>query len=159
MSAMPEMLRGHEFEALKSRFENQTELLHRMTLIDLQVFSGYISLQLALGAWLATHERDLIGLVPRIGVMLIDLVLMVIAGALLYNNHKRRAEVVAIVRNCNEALGYETEGVFLDGRTLNVPTKFRPWGGLFFVGIVSAFAGVGLVVFGSASLACSAMIH
>jgi hypothetical protein len=103
-----------------------------MTLIDLQVFSGSISLQLALGAWLATHEHT--GLVPRIGVMLIDLVLMVVAGALLYNNYKRRAEVVAIVRNCNEALGYETEGVFLDGRTLNVPTKFRPWGGLFFTG-------------------------
>jgi hypothetical protein len=85
------MLRGHEFEALTCRFENQTELLHRMTLIDLQVFSGYISLQLALGAWLATHEHDLTGLVPRIGVMLIDLVPMVVAGALLYNNYKRRA--------------------------------------------------------------------
>ncbi len=66
---MPEMLRGHEFEALTCRFENQTELLHRMTVIDLQVFSGYISLQLALGAWLATHEHDLTGLVPRIGVI------------------------------------------------------------------------------------------
>jgi hypothetical protein len=85
------MLRGHEFEALTCRFENQTELLHRMTVIDLQVFSGYISLQLALGAWLATHEHDLTGLVPRIGVMLIDLVPMVVAGALLYNNYKRRA--------------------------------------------------------------------
>ncbi len=42
---MPEVFRGHEFEALKCRFENQTEQLHRMTLTDLRVFSGYITLQ------------------------------------------------------------------------------------------------------------------
>jgi hypothetical protein len=99
---MPEMLRGHEFEALTCRFENQTELLHRMTAIDLQVFSGYISLQLALGAWLATHEHDLTGLVPRLGVMLIDLELMVVARATLqqlYAARGSRCDCAQLQRN------------------------------------------------------------
>lgn len=50
--------------------------------------------------------------------------------------------------NCNEALGYETEGIYLDNRKLNVPSEFRAWAGWYFVGIGAAFLGVVLVVFG-----------
>ena len=145
---MPEIFRGHEFEALRCRFENQTESLHRMTLIDLRVFSGYITLQLALGAWLATHQDKLAAVTAKTGLMIIDLALALIAGVLLFNSYKRRKEVAGIVRNCNRALGYETEGVYLHGEALNVPTRFRPWAGWYFLGIIAAFAGVGLVLFG-----------
>src|ERR1700688_4683346 len=64
--AIDSKLRGCDVVAIKVE---DVAPHHRMTVIDLQVFSGYISLQLALGAWLATHEHDLTGLVPRIGVM------------------------------------------------------------------------------------------
>jgi hypothetical protein len=149
--AMAEAFRGHEFDALKCRFENQTEQLHRMTLIDLRVFSGYITVQLALGAWLATNRDALAGVTAMFGLMVIDLVLAVVAAALLYNNYQRRKEVTGMVRNCTEALGFETDGIYLDGRKLNVPTSFRPWVGWYFAGIVAAFLGVALVVFGNAS--------
>lgn len=148
---MLEVFRGHEFEALRCRFENQTEQLHRITLIELRVFSGYITLQLALGAWLATHQDKLAGVTARIGLMGIDLVLAVVAGALLYVSFKRRKEITGIVRNWHKALGYETEGVYLDGATLNVPTQFRTWAGWYFLGIGSALAGIGLVLFGTTS--------
>ncbi len=144
---MPNFYVGHEFEALKCRLENQTELLHRMTLIDLRVFSGYITLQLALGAWIATHSDKIPNLTIRIGLMIIDLVLAVVATALLFNNYKRRKEVGGIVRNCNIALGYETPGVYLDNEKLNVPTQFRPWAGWYFTGIAAGILGIALILF------------
>lgn len=55
----PEVFRGHEFEAVKCRFENQTEQLYRMTMIDLRVFSGYITIQLALAAWASDRTRTI----------------------------------------------------------------------------------------------------
>ena len=144
---MVEMYKGHEFEALRCRFENQTELLYRMTLLDLRIFSGYITLQLVLGAWIATNTEALSHLSVKTGLIIIDLVLATIAGALPYNDFRRRKEVAAIVRNCNEALGYETEGLYLEKKALNVPTKFRPWAGWYFVGIVAAFVGIVLILF------------
>ena len=142
----PEIFGGHEFEALKCRFENQTEHLYRLTTIDLRAFSGHVSVQLALTAWLATHQKDLAGEAARIGVMVVDLVLASVAGVLLYNNFRRRKEVAGTVRRCNEALGYETEGVYLEGRKLNHPTDFWPWGKVYFVGL-AAVAGVAIVLF------------
>jgi len=146
---MPKHYAKHEFEALRYRFENQTEQLYRMTLIDLRIFTGYITLQLALGAWTATHEADIAGGTVRVGLLIIDLALAIIAAALLYNNYKRRTEVVGTVKNCNQALGYEDEGVYLEGSPLNAHTKFRPWAGWYFAGIVAGFAGVAMVLFGS----------
>lgn len=144
---MPEVYRGHEFEAVKCRFENQTEQLYRMTLIDLRIFTGYIALQLALGAWIATHGSAIPNMIVRIGLMIIDLVLTVGAIALLYNDLRRRKEVAGIVGNCNKALGYETPGVYIPSEKLNVETKFRPWAGWYFAGIVVGFLGITLVLF------------
>lgn len=139
----------HEFEALKARSENQTELLHRMTLIDLRVFTGFITLQLALGAWIATHHADMSSLTVRVGLLVIDLSLAVIATALLYNNFKRRKEVVGTVKNCNKALGYEESGVYLEGIPLNSKAVFRPWVGWYFAGIVAGFVGFVIVLIGT----------
>ena len=149
MKAMSKHYKNHEFEALRCRFENQTEQLYRMTLIDLRIFTGYITLQLALGAWTATHHAAIGSLTVRVGLLIIDLALAVIAAALLYNNYRRRTEVVGTVKNCNKALGYEDEGVYLEGSPLNAHTKFRPWAGWYFAGIVAGFTGVAMVLFGT----------
>ena len=147
MPATP-IYKGNEFEALKCRFENQTEQLYRMTLIDLRVFTGYITLQLALGAWIASHSSDFSGIILRVGLMLIDLVLAIVAWALLYMSRKRREEVVGIVKNCNTALGYEEPGVYLEGKALNVHMKFRPWAGWYYAGIIVGVVGLAFVLFG-----------
>jgi len=145
------VLRGHEFEALKCRFENQVEQLHRMTLIDIRVFSGYITLQLGFGAWIATQGTVLASVTSRVGLMIIDSVLAAIAGKLIYNSYRRRKEVAGVVRNCCVALGFKTVGVYLDGATLDVPTRFYPWVRWYILGIVAALAGVALVLFGKAA--------
>ena len=118
----------NEFEALKCRFKDQTELLYRITLLDLRIFTGYLTLQIALGAWIATHQTISSSLTVCAGLLLIDCSLAVIAIAFLYYNSERRLEVVETVKNCNEALGFEELGVYLHNRPLNahgVPTMGR----------------------------------
>lgn len=146
---MPKHYQNHEFEALRYRFENQTEQLYRMTLIDLRIFTGYITLQLALGAWIATHQPNIDSMVVRFGLLVIDAALSVIATALLYNNYRRRKEVVGTVNNCSEALGYEEAGVYLADRPLNVRMRFRPWVGWYFAAIVTGFVGILMVLLGT----------
>lgn len=146
---MPNHYQNHEFEALRCRFEDQTELLYRLTLIDLRIFSGYITLQLALAAWISIHRSEIEIPTMRAGLLVIDLALAVVAAALLYNNYKRRKEVTGTVKNCNEALGYNDSGVYLDERPLNAPTKFRPWAGWYYLGIIVSVVGVAMVLFGT----------
>lgn len=140
--------KGNEFEALKIRFENQTELLYRMSLIDIQVFTGYITLQLAFGAWIAAHPSNITDTFSRAGLLAIDLALAAIAFAMLFNSYERRKEVVETVNNCNSALGYSAPGVYLEGRPLNAETKWRPWAGWYFAGVVVGAAGVAMVLLG-----------
>ena len=149
MITMPKHYQNHEFEALQCRFENQTELLYRLTLLDLRIFTGYITLQLALGAWMATHPADISSPTVRAGLLVIDLSLAVIATAFVYNNYRRRLEIVDTVKNCNEALGYEDSGVYLESRRLNAHTVFRPWCGWYYAGIVVGFIGTVMVLFGT----------
>ena len=60
---------GNEFEALKVRYEDQVKLLRFMTQIDLRIFSGYMTLQLALAAWLAANPPS--GIFATIGILIV----------------------------------------------------------------------------------------
>ncbi len=137
---------GQKFEALKLRYTDHVELLRFITKLDVQIFSGYITIQLALGAWLATHPIN--GILPKIGIILIDIVLAVIALKVLYNDYRRRTEVVGIIKNINEALNFNSAGVYLPGSPLNVETKRRPWFVWFLIGIIVGVFGIIMVTFG-----------
>ena len=136
-----------KFEALKLRYDDHVELLRFMTKLDVQIFSGYIAVQLALGAWLATNPVQ--GGWAKAGILLIDIVLAVIAAKLLYNDFKRRDEVVSIIKNINDALHFNTPGAYLPDKSINVPTKTRPWFLWFMIGIVIGVAGIAMVTFGA----------
>ena len=88
---MKKIYEGNEFEAVKLRFENQTEQLYRMTMIDLRIFTGFITLQIALGAWLATKGAGLSSEL-KIGLAIIDIGLTYVACALLRNNATPRRD-------------------------------------------------------------------
>jgi hypothetical protein len=113
---MEPIYKEHRFEAAKIRYENQTDLLKRLTELDLRIFTGYITIQLLLGSWFSVHP--LTSLIAKIGLMLIDIVLAVIAGALLYNTSRRRLEVVETLKNLSEAFGFSTEGVYIKTKPL-----------------------------------------
>lgn len=139
---------NNEFEAVKLRFESQTELLHRLTQIDLRVFSGFITLQLVLGAWLATHGGDLISEL-KLGLGVIDGGMAFVVYSLLHNNALRRNEVVENLENCKVSLGYNTPGVYLEGKALDTEMEFRPWKYYYYVGIAVSLVGVFLVLVNS----------
>ncbi len=136
-----------KFEALKLRYSDHVELLRFMTKLDVQIFSGYITVQLALGAWIATHPID--GNWPKFGIILLDIVLAAVASKLLFNDFLRRKEVVGIIKNLNEALCFNVEGVYLPDKPINVETKTRPWFFWFMLGILFSFVGIIMVTFGS----------
>jgi hypothetical protein len=141
-----ELTEEQKFEALKLRYTDHVEILRFMTKLDVQLFSGYITLQIALGAWIATHPIN--GIWPKIGIILIDIVLAGIASKLLWNDYKRREEVVGIIKNINEALKFNTSGVYLSDSPINVQTKTRPWHKWFLIGIAAGVLGIIMVTFG-----------
>ena len=134
-----------KFEALKLRYKDQVELLRFMTKLDFQIFGGYTTLQLALGSWLSQHTIA----VPlaKVGILLVDLALALIAGILLYNDFRRRKEVVSTIKNINAALGYSEPNVYLEGKVLNAETAFRPWAHFYILGVIVCFLGIILLIF------------
>jgi hypothetical protein len=138
--------KGHEFEALSLRYQDQVELLRTMTQVDLRVFSGFLTLQLALGAWVSRNPPG--GGLPRLGFLVLDLVLTGIAGKLLYNNYRRRKEVVGTLKNLNEALGFARPGVYLQDRAINAATTFRPWWWWYLIGLLAAAFGFAVILLG-----------
>ena len=149
-----ELDNNQKFEALKLRYDDHVELLRSMTKLDVQIFSGYIAVQLALGAWITTNPIQ--GCWAKMGLILIDLVLAIIASKLLYNDFKRRTEVVRIIKNINDALSFNTSGFYLPSKAINVPTKTRPWFQWFLIGIIIGVVGIVMVTFGAITLAAKA---
>ena len=142
---MQPIYEDHKFEALKLYYESHVSLLRELTNTDLRVFTGYITLQIAFGGWLSQNPLQGVGL--KVGMLLIDLMLSGIVGVLLWNNYLRRREVVTILKNLSEALGFDTPDIYLPGRVLNVPTSFRPWWYWYLVGIAIGAAGIALIIF------------
>lgn len=141
---MPAHFVGHEFEALKLRYEDQVALLRSLTEIDHRIFTAFFALQLALGGWLATQAA----VAERVqwGLASIDFTLAALSVKLLFNNHCRRQEVAATISNLNEALGFNAIGSYLLDRALNPEYKRRYWFKWYVVGVVAAYFGLMLVL-------------
>ena len=136
----------NRFDVLKLRFEDQVALLRKLTEVDLQVFGGYLTVSLAFGSWVSQNPiKDHLSI---LGLIIISLVLAISSTTLLLFNFKRRVEIVATIKNINTALGYDTVGAFVEGKTLNAPTIFRPWRHIYFLCIWSVFCGLLLVLLG-----------
>ena len=136
-----------KFEILKLRYDDQVALLRKLTDVDLQIFGGYLTLALAFGSWASQHPPT--ALLSTIGLLVIATVLTGSASMLLFFNFKRRIEIVGTVKNLNEALGFETIGLFIEGKKINVNTVFRPWRNVYFVAIWSIFIGICLILWAS----------
>lgn len=138
---------GHEFEALKLRYEDHVHLLRVLTQIEQRITVWIVTIQILLAAWLSEHpisERVALG-----GIVLADGSLLFIGIALLRRHSLRRQEVITTVRNINDALGYNSKDVYLSGRAINAATSTRrlfP----FYVGvIIISFVGAIIVALGS----------
>jgi len=139
------------FEALRMRYEDHVELLRVMTGLDLRLFSGVMTIQLALGGWLATNP---IAWVPVVGVIALDGALAFIGAILLRNNALRRNEAVATLKNVMTALGFYRADFYVQGITINAAGEFRLWGPWYIAGIVVAYVGLILVAVSAKLGAC-----
>ncbi len=135
---------GNKFEILKLRYDDQVNLLRKLTDVDLQVFGGYLTIALAFGSWASQNSPT--ELLSKIGLLLIATVLASSASMLLFFNFKRRIEIVETIKNLNEAFGYETIGLFIPDKKINAHTVFRPWRNVYYVSIWSVFIGNCLIL-------------
>lgn len=140
---------SHEFEIVKYRHEDQAKLLQFLSQLDLQILSGFLTVQLILGGFQIQKSIDVTFV--KWGLFLIDLSLAFVCSMLLYLNFIRRKEVGEIIRNCNEALGFTTEGALLPGKIINSPTPSKPWNNYFIIAIIISVVGVTIILFNSNS--------
>lgn len=136
---------GHEFEVVKYRHEDQVKLLQWIGQFDMQLFSGYLTIQLAFGSFLI--KTDITDNYTRFGLLFIEISMSLLSIVLLTIHHKRRIEIVETVRNCNEALGLTQEGAILKDKAIDSKTKFRPWNHWYSLGVLLSFCGICLILF------------
>jgi hypothetical protein len=136
-----------KFEALKMRYEDHVELLRFMTKLDLEIFGGFMTVQVVAAGFLAAHPPKFGWAVG--GFLLADFALAVVACVLLRNNALRRKEAVGTLKNILAILGFSTPGAFAEGVTVNAVGDFRLWGPWYIAGVVIAYVGVAIVVLAS----------
>lgn len=132
-----------EFEALQMKYQDHTELLRVMTGIDLKLFFGYITIQLALGAFIMKSPDTVTGLAGYL--IAIDVVLAVVALVLLYFQYKRRKEVTDILKNINKILGFDDPGIYHESLSVNVVTETRFWFPIYIFGIAAGLIAFSLL--------------
>ena len=141
---------NQKFESIKYRHEDQSKLLQKMTDVDLKVFISFLTLQLALGGFITQINLDT---VSRYGLFILDISLFLVCTILLFNNYKRRKEVVGTIKNCNKALGYDLDGAYIENGKINNPTIFRPWFWWYIIGLTISIIGILVVLTAKPSLA------
>ena len=142
---MTKAYEGHEFDALKLRYEDQVGLLRSLTQFDFKIFVAFFTLQLVMGGWLSANPIS--SCTVRVGLAVIDVVLAALSVKLLHNQHCRRQEVADTIKNINTALGFDEPGVYIPGSPLNPPYKRRYWFMWYWVGVVVSTAGLFVVLF------------
>lgn len=138
--------KSNAFEILKLRFEDQTSLLRKMTEIDLQVMTGFATVQLVFSAWLS--QAKISSCEIKLGFLIITVIFSLLTIKILYNNYQRRNEVVSTVKNLNSALGLSDADIFITGKAINAKTKYRPWFWPYIVGVICIACGTLIVLFG-----------
>jgi len=139
-----ELTNEHKLTAALHEHGSQVELLRHQTNLDLRIFAGYITLQLALGSWLSANPVRTTS--ARVGLAAIDLALAALAGLILWRSFVRRGQVVGVVRRLNEVLGYTTPGVYLADRAIHEPNRFVPWFPFYVGGIILGALGIGFIL-------------
>jgi hypothetical protein len=140
----PEWLKEHDLDVLRMRYEDQVALIQKFTDIDLKIVTGYITLQMALGAWLSSWP--IAADWSRRGMFVLDLTLASVAVVLLWASRRRRDEVVQTIRNINSALGLDAKGVYLLHKSINPKYKYRRWFGPYLAIIGVGVTGIAIIL-------------
>lgn len=134
---------NQKVEAIKYRHQDQSNLLQKMTDVDLKVFISFLTLQLALGGFITQLN---LAAESKYGLFILDISLFLVCTILLFNNYKRRKETVGTLKNCNKALGYDTDSAYIEGEKINSPTIFRPWFWWYIIAMILSVIGILVVL-------------
>ncbi|MBB6431377.1 hypothetical protein [Algisphaera agarilytica] len=140
-----ELTAEQKFDALKMRYEDHVELLRYMTALDLKIFSGVITIQVAVGSWLATSPISN-GVTLTLLVCLVA-ILCASGAILLHFSAKRRIEARDTLKNINEALGFTKDGAYAPDLTINAKEQSQLWGPWYTLAIAIGLIGLTLVAF------------
>jgi hypothetical protein len=114
---------GNEFEVLKTRYVEQAAHLRDLNQYDLRVTGGFITIQLLLASWFASHPLTSWGLKGAIAVT--DFAMLIVCLRIMSGARRRRHEIRDTILNINEAFGLYRPGVYLKDKAIN-PQPLRP---------------------------------
>ncbi len=135
------LYKGHEVDILVARYAQQAEHLRSLDLYDVRIVSGFLTVQILLGAWIYTHPIKAI--CPKASLLLIDFALLVCCAAVLRTSTVRRWEIVETIWNINEALGLYEIGAYLTNKAIN--PECRKHRSFLWYYIISAVGFVGVI--------------
>jgi len=133
----------NRFEAAKMCYQQHVALLSTMTRFDLQIITGYLSIQFLVVGWAA---KPPLPAATRLGLSLVDLALLLVAFVLLLMSRWRRKEVAGVVWKLNDALGFAVEGVYLGGRTVQRNEPVHYWWPWYVLAMISSASEVALII-------------
>jgi hypothetical protein len=114
-------LSPEQIDLLKMKYADHTEDLRFRTSYDFKLISGYVTLKIAVAAWLTKNP---IGTVcQQVGFALIFFSLATAVLMLLQNNGRRRKVVVDIMHNINDALDFDKDGAYQEEGPINPPAN------------------------------------
>jgi hypothetical protein len=127
---MPELERlvptpTQKIEILKLVYTEEAQALRFEVTTAQRLMTYFVTLELALGAWLAANPIS--GLLWRLVVFGLNATLGIILGRLMVLNYRRRKDVVDAQRGAIEALGLISEGEYLPGRVIHAWRYNASW--------------------------------
>lgn len=133
-------------ELVRYRHEEQAKLSIHLGNVDNRIFIGFITLQITVMGFIF-HTTYNLSWVMKIVLLVIDAMLCLACGMMLYNHKMRRVEVTQTIKNCNEYLGFSQAGEYLQDKAINSPTKDRPWFWLYVLTICVLFSAFCCILF------------
>jgi hypothetical protein len=100
-----------KIEILLTRYKEHAAHLRHLDNFDVRIFGGFITIQLVLASWFATHPIH--ELIAKLGITVVNFSLLVVAFSIIKSSRNRRDEIVQVIWNINEAFELDKKGVYL----------------------------------------------
>ena len=133
-----------KIDALRIGYENQVGYLKLMSDVDIKLFFGYITIQLALANWIVTHPLETNSL--KFAMLILDGSLAAVSCMLFWLNHRRRVYATKVLENFSRELGFLDTNNFEIETELQESPPVRPWFWLYVISVVVAAIGVCLII-------------
>ena len=135
-----------KFEALKLRYQDQSELAKFMKQNEQKLVFGFISVQFVLIGWFS-KQQDSIELAVYISLILVNLIATTAATVMLTDYKRRRHEVINTIKNICNVFRFNESGYYSDGIRINPePPKLTIWAYWYMLLVWLSFFAASVVI-------------